>query len=306
MPARKILLLVVALMIAGLTVILTRSNGSAPGTKTPGPDVVQNEILVATRDMPSGTLIKETDLKWEKWSAEKVPEGYITRGKPEKAEEKTGDKAEYEGAVVRYGIKAGEPIMEGRIVKAHEQGFMAAVLEPGMRAVSVFITPAGGVAGFVFPGDHVDVILSHEVKVMTNREGSSRRETAEQHKVSETILEDVKVLALDQRTDDQAKKPEVARTATLQVTPKQAERLALVPEMGVLSLALRSLAHPAPEADGTAKISEDGPKMARKTTTWDSDVSGAITSPDNRLGNQQHVQIMRGGNTSEAVFDLHK
>jgi len=285
MPARKLFLLLVAMMIAGATVFLARSNMSSPtGTTVAGPDVKANEILVASRDLPSGTILKEGDLKWQGWSAEIVPEGYALKGK--------ADMADYIGGVVRYGLRLGEPVAANRVVKSSEKGFMAAVLAPGMRAVSVAITPTTGVAGFIFPGDHVDGILSRNVKV-----GSG--ETVQQIKISETILTDVRVLALDQKSDDQAKDPKVAQTATLEVTAKQAESLALVPEMGLLSLALRSLANPEnPPAVPAQSLSDNN-------VTLEGDLSTAVSGPMNNKPRIQHIQIMRGKDTTESAFEMH-
>lgn len=304
MPARKLFLLVLALMIAAGTAILARSMMSgAPGqgvAVTGQPVVSVQEVMVAARDLPAGTLIKETDLKWQPWPTDTSAGGFAIKGK--------AAMTDYTGAVVRQGLRAGEPIMAGRIVRKNEQGFMAAVLNAGMRAVSVPVTPAGGVAGFVFPGDYVDVIVTHQVARKTDQDPSG-------HKVSETVLSNVRVLALDQRTDDQATEPKVAQTATLEVTPKQAETLVLVTHIGTLSLALRSLASGPDEPPGINLESLDTIKRAvandkeaspDESVTWDSDISGVLTKPGNRRGAVQHIQIMRGKDKSETVFELRQ
>jgi len=302
MPARKLVLLLVALLIGGGTVFLARSmmSGGPSGPSTAATAVSTTEVLVAARDLPVGTLIKDTDLKWKVWPAESAAAGFAVKGKE--------DISSYVGAVVRQGLRTDEPIMAGRVVRKTEQGFLSAVLDPGMRAVSVAITPVAGVAGFVFPGDRVDVIVTHQINRKTDTEQAG-------HKVSETMLANVRVLALDQKTSDQASEPKVAQTATLEVTPKQAETLALISQLGTLSLALRSLANPdeppgisvpetvleAAQAAGAAKsTAPDG------ALTWDSDVSQVLEKPANRSGAVQRIQIMRGKESTESVFDLQQ
>jgi pilus assembly protein CpaB len=298
MPARKLVLLIVAMVIAGGTIFLARSMMSGPGAAPSAPAAVSTtvEVLVTARDLPIGTLLKDTDLKWQPWPTGAAAEGLAVKGK--------NDLPEYVGAVVRQGLRMGEPVMPGRVVRAREQGFMAAVLNPGMRAVSVSVTPAGGVSGFVFPGDHVDVIVTHQVNRKTDTDPNG-------HKVSETILTNVRVLALDQRISDQATEPKVAQTATLEVTPKQAETLALVTQIGTLSLALRSLATGPDEPPGInmsaleeAQHAAGGDETVKGALTWDSDVSTVLTKPGNRQGSVQHIQIMRGKDTTESVFEI--
>ncbi len=300
MPKRKLILLAVALLIAGLTGIMAKSM-MAGGGKDAGPAqqaAATTQVLVAARDMPSGTMIKETDVKWQVWPVDGTTDGFAVKGKNETSE--------YVGAVVRQGLRTGEPIMNGRVMRAKEQGFMAAVLSPGMRAVSVAITPIAGVAGFVFPGDHVDVIVAHQV----SRQAGESQQTA--RKVSETVLVDVRVLALDQKTDDQAMEPKVAQTATLEVTPKQAEKLALVAELGTLSLSLRSIANDqqTPASVAAADVADQAVTAAdparSESMTWDSDVSRVLAKPNNRNGIIQHVQILRGKESTESVFDIRQ
>lgn len=319
MPMRKLVLLLIALIIAGGTMMLARGMLSGGGTtatvETKAPPT--KEILVAARDLSSGTILKEADLKWQVWPMEEGTTGYVVKGQ--------ADIKDYTGNVVRHGLRTGEPIMTGRVVKAGEQGFMAAALSPGMRAVSIAITPVGGVAGFVFPGDKVDVIVTHQVGRKTDMDPTGR-------KVSETMLKDVRVLALDQKMSDQITEPKVAQIATLEVSPKQAEKLALMSELGTLSLALRSIANdPALEAaestetptvatgqepepmipsvaiDAAALAAgQKGEPPALDNFTWDSDVSQVLPQPANRKGAVQKIQIIRGKETTESVFELQQ
>ncbi|MDD3181252.1 MAG: Flp pilus assembly protein CpaB [Alphaproteobacteria bacterium] len=318
MAPRKLVLLLVALVIAGGTVIisrgmLTNSSVTAP-VETKAPPT--QEILVAAHDLPAGSLVKEGDLKWQTWPKEEdtSDSGFAIKGEKEIKD--------YIGTVVRNGMRVGEPVMPGRIVKAGEQGFMAAALAPGMRAVSIAITPVAGVAGFVFPGDHVDVIVTHQIGQKSENEGFNRR-------VSETMLKNVRVLALDQKMNDQISEPKVAQIATLEVSPKQAETMALITELGTVSLALRSIAND-PSAEEISPPSEPTQATAETTPpsivldaaalatgaahrppsldqiTWDSDVSKVLPRPANRSGAVQKIQIIRGKETTESIFELQQ
>jgi pilus assembly protein CpaB len=294
MPARKIILIVIASLIAMITIMLTRGMMANKPDGAPAPEAKPvAEIIVAARDLPSGTLVKDGDLKWQQWPKEAAETGsFAVKGK--------ADLPEYVGSVVRNGLRTGEPVQPGRIVKKSDQGFMAAVLNPGMRAVTIAITPITGVAGFIFPGDRVDVIVTH---TLSRRNGTGENSQNDERHVSETALRDVRVLALDQKSDDQVKDPKPAQTVTLEVSPKQAEQLMLASQLGTLSLALRSLGSDPVTADNDlagqlATSGTDGDNL-----TWDSDVSSVLPKPGNRHGRLHHIQIMRGKESSEATFD---
>ena len=135
------------------------------------------------------------------------------------------------GMIVRAPFVAGEPIREAKLVNSKGSGFMAAILPSGMRAVATQITPESGVGGFILPNDRVDVIMTPR-----NRDDKGGERT------SETILRNIRVLAIDQNVEEKnGQKVVVGKTATLELTPRQAEMLALSRQLGTLSLALRSL-----------------------------------------------------------------
>jgi pilus assembly protein CpaB len=134
------------------------------------------------------------------------------------------------GTIARTPFVKGEPIREAKLIKADGSGFMAAMLPSGMRAVSVEISPENGAAGFILPNDRVDIILS-------------RRGTADKDAKAETILVNVRILAIDQTIEEKnGEKVVVGKTATLELNGRQAELLAQARQSGSLSLALRSLA----------------------------------------------------------------
>lgn len=239
MDVRKIVLLVGALVVAAVTAVMAKnmfSGAGAPIAAATPVVPVGPEVLVATRALPVGTIIDAEALRYQPWPEGLVQNAYYIKGK-----EGGVNPADLLGTVVRHEITAGQPISQGSLIKPGDRGFLAAALGPGMRAITVSVSNTSGVAGFIFPGDRVDLVLTHEV----TGEGDSL-------KVSETILRNVRVLATDQRMNsvDEEGKPVVktASTVTLEVTPRIAEKIAVAQTIGQLSLSLRSL------ADSTAEL----------------------------------------------------
>ena len=223
MAVRVVVLLGLALIIGVGTVIFAKQwIESQPGPTVVTPDPVEVVpdvfVLVAQGNLQPGTLLGPDAIRWQGWPTEDVPPAYAVQGKR--------TDTEFHGAVVRYPISAGEPITDFKIARPGEQGYVAAVLEPGMRAVAIPISPLRASAGFILPGDRVDVLLTHETDV-----GS----------VSETVFFNMKVLAIDQALAAPEGPARVGGIATLQVTPREVEAFTLMQQMGSMSLALRSL-----------------------------------------------------------------
>jgi pilus assembly protein CpaB len=201
------------------------ARASAPAVAT----APTHRVLVASSALPAGTILKPEQLRWQAWPADAPTGAYLT--------EASTRIDQLNGAVVRSSLAAGEPLSASRVAYPGDRSFLAAVLRPGYRAVTVNVSAASGVAGFVLPGDHVDLILSRTL----DAGGGQKRF------VSETVLTDVRVVGMDQRASDQndpKKDVIVPQTATLEVTPKGAEVIAVASELGRLSLSLRSLAAP--------------------------------------------------------------
>ena len=261
MDVKKLVLLVGALIVAAVTAVMAKNmfSGASAPTAQATPVVPQGpEVLVATRSLPVGTIIDAEALRFQKWPEGLVQPAYYMKGKA------GTNPADLIGTVVRSEITAGQPITNGSLIKPGERGFLAAALGPGMRAVTVSVSTTSGVAGFVFPGDRVDIVLTQEVK--GGGEGDAL-------KVSETIIRNARVLATDQRMSARGEdgKPEVKNvsTVTLEATPKIAEKIAVAQTIGQISLSLRSIADNNAEleraiASGDVTIPEGGDPKAEK------------------------------------------
>lgn len=270
-PARIAVICIAAVSAIGLALVVRAmgsSSGEAVATASAEPVAPMAKVLVAARDLAPGQRLTDADLEWKDWPAAEVNPAFITDGtvpvpqpaEDEGAEEKAdeekaegqgavarvaraatelatgGAEADYFGSVVREPILAGEPIVARKIVRAGDSGYMAAYLEPGMRAMSIGVSVETAAGGFILPGDRVDVLVT--VELADNGEGGGQTRYA-----SSTVLQNVKVLAVDQSTraeDDQ--QAVVGATATLELAPTDAEALALAKAAGTLSLVLRSYA----------------------------------------------------------------
>lgn len=234
MNLARILLIVVALGMAGLTAFLinnylTNKENEFASQQPTEQLVGAVEVLVADRDIAAGEIVNDGSLRWQPWPEAAVNENFVSRSD----ESGTSD---VEGAAVRSAIMAGEPIIKSKLVMSDQPGFLAGALRPGMRAVTVEVDEVSGNAGFILPGNRVDIILTQEIEVATAAGDTGQK------RVSETVLTDLRVLAIDQKVNDLEEEPTVSKTVTLEVDVKQAETVALVKRMGVLSLSLRSVA----------------------------------------------------------------
>lgn len=262
MDVKKLVLLIGALIVAAVTAITAKnmfSGASAPQASATPAVPAGPEVLVATRALPVGTIINAESFKYQMWPQGLVEPAYFIKGEGEV------NPADLIGTVVRNEITAGQPINRGSLIKPGERGFLAAALGPGMRAITVAVSSTSGVAGFVFPGDRVDIVLTQQV------EGGGDGPPL---KASETILRNVRVLATDQRmtAQDEEGKPVVqnASTVTLEATPKIAEKIAVAQTIGQLSLSLRSIADNSAELERAIASGEvtvpptDDPKAERR------------------------------------------
>ena len=240
MNVKKVALLVGALVIAVVTAVMAKNmfaGAGAPQANAAQAVPTGPKVLVARKALPVGTIIDQESLTFQAWPKELLQNAYYLEGSPE------SDMSKLLGTVVRNPITAGQPVTQGALVGPKDRGFLAAALSPGMRAVTVPVSTTSGVAGFVFPGDRVDVILTQEVT--GGGEGPAL-------KVSETIVRNLRVLATDQRVDSKDEEGKtVVKTfsmVTVEATPRLAEKVAVAQSLGTLSLSLRSI------ADNTAEL----------------------------------------------------
>ena len=299
MRARNLLLLIVALVLAGGTTMMARfwlaSQRAATAEQTPiAVPTPSKSVLIARSPIQRGQLLKPEDLSWQPWPEGGVDKNYVLIG--------TKSPDDFSGWVARIPISAGEPITEAKIIAPNNRGFLAAVLHPGMRAVSVPVSVTSGISGFVFPGDQVDLLVTYTVQD-TPRPGQTNQGPLLDHKVSETVLRDVRVIAIDQKLDSKAGEAVVAKTATFEVTPKQSEIIALADQMGKLSLGLRSLVPGPGELRHEISDSTGAPPAAQpaETYTVDSDVSPLLRAPGKSQASEADsgvVTILRGGQSS--------
>ena len=294
-PARIAVICIAAVAAIGLALVV-RAMGSSSGepaaVAAAEPARPMAKVLVAARDLAPGQRLTDADLEWKDWPADEVNPAFITDGsvpvpqaEPAEGEEAAeapaedeakpagtvarvaraaealtsgGATSEYFGSVVREPILAGEPIIGRKIVRAGDSGYMAAYLEPGMRAMAIAVSTETAAGGFLQPGDRVDVIVTVELD-------SSSDEDANRAKfLSRLVLQNVKVLAIDQSTraeDDQ--QAVVGATATLEIAPGDTETLALAKAAGILSLTLRSYADTAGPSGRVGSVARAAPVARR-------------------------------------------
>lgn len=276
MRSRVLIFIVLALTLAFATMHFMQNRidqvRRQAGARRPAPGT---SVLVAASDLASGTVIAPTDWRWQVWPNGSIDSNYLRQGR--------NDPQNFTGAVLRSRVAAGEPITLGMLIKPGEGGFLAALLDPGMRAVSVPLNPISDDGGLVRPGDHVDLLLTHAIL-------DPDAPNAPPRIVSETVAVNLRVLAIDENINDQDKKPNVGKTITLEVSPGQARRVEVAKMLGNLSLSLRSV--------GITQTAD----VQLGSHTWDSDVSPLIRHEPSKP-QQPALTILRGdaGQTAAAA-----
>jgi pilus assembly protein CpaB len=231
MRRSRIIVLVIALAAGGIAAMLASGSRTPapPPPAPPPPPLATTEVLVTKVDLNTGQVINDGDLGWQTWPAASASSALVRKSdRPDAVKE-------FVGVWVRSPMVAGDPIRDSKVVMARGGGFMAAILPHGMRAIALDISPETDAGGFVLPNDHVDVIL-------TRRDKWAEKIGGVEKYISETILRNVRVLAVDQAVEDRdGQKVAVGKTATIELDPQQAETLALARQLGTISLTLRSL-----------------------------------------------------------------
>ena len=254
MDKKKLLLLVGALVVAIGTALAARSlfaGASAPQAEAAQEVPKGPKVLVAQRALPIGTIITADSISFQQWPKEMVQDAYFLDGE--------ADMSKLLGTVVRFPVTAGQPVTQGALVAPGDRGFLAAALGPGMRAITVPVSAKTGVGGFIFPGDHVDLMLTQTVK---GNDGQAL-------KAAETILRNLRVLATDTSTESEVVDGKTVvhavRNVTLEVTPRIAEKVSVAQTIGTLALSLRSIADNQTDleraiASGDVKVPEGASK----------------------------------------------
>jgi pilus assembly protein CpaB len=241
MNTARIVVLIIALGAGGVAAYLVSGSDTKPPPAEPVAQLPTVDVLVAKSDIGLGQTVAPQDLQWQTWPAATASNTFIRRN------ERPDATTQIAGSIARAPFIAGEPIREPKLVKGNGSGFMAAILPTGMRAVSTEISPETGAGGFILPNDRVDVIL-------TKRDKDADHPSAPDVVISETILPNVRVLAIDQAPKEKdGQNTVIGKTVTLELKPDQAETLARAHQTGTLSLALRSIV----DINVAENISED-------------------------------------------------
>jgi len=228
MNLARIVVLVLAIGAGGVAALLAgRSEPPPPPVQVQVPAKLDTvDVLVARSDIGVGHSLGGQDVQWQAWPASAMNAQYIRKSDNPNAITSLA------GSITRAPFGSGEPIREAKLIRANGSGYMAAIVQPGMRAIAIDISPESGVAGFILPNDRVDVLLTRSEKMANNQDVFS----------SEIILSDVRVLAIDQTVEEKGgQKVVVGKIATLELAPRRAETLALARRLGTISLALRGL-----------------------------------------------------------------
>jgi pilus assembly protein CpaB len=255
MMTARIIVLMIALCAGGVAAYLASGSDNKPAPiAEPLANIQTVDVLVAKSEIGLGQLVKPEDMQWQAWPSATASGTFIRRGdRPDAANQ-------IAGSIARAPFIAGEPIREQKLVRADGSGFMAAILPTGLRAVSTEISPETGAGGFILPNDRVDVIL-------TRREKTPERPLQADTVVSEIILANIRVLAIDQAPKEKdGQTTVVGRTVTLELRPEQTATLTAARQAGTLSLALRSIADAnaadAP-SDGRSNVRGDAVTVVR-------------------------------------------
>ena len=300
MRVRTLVLLVLAVVLAGGTALLARYYLAQQRAAPVVAQQPKRSVLVARADLLRGQILRPDDMTWQVWPEGSLDKNYIVNSGPKKPQS-------FAGWVVVNPIASGEPMTAGNMIAPGDRGFLAAVLRPGMRAVSVPVTITTGIAGFIFPGDLVDLVLTYPIpRTESAGVGAGAKKASFEHKASETMMHNIRVIAIDQRLESKAGKAIPAHTATFEVTPKQSEVIALATELGKLSLSLHSLVGSGEVAKEPA--SSNSFSDGAVTYTVDSEISPLLPKFESGKDATETgaVTILRGARRTNEAADVSK
>lgn len=225
MRLKSIVTLFLALVLGGVAVLLARAwlERAEPNVvAAQQPTLSLTKVVVARTTLFFGHRINAEQVREVNWPADSVPVGAFTS-----VDELIGGE---EPRTVLRTIEANEPILAGKISGAGEKATLSAIISEEMRAMTIRVNDVVGVAGFIVPGDRVDVLLTRD------EEGGKNK-----NQITDILLQNIKVLGIDQLANDNQEKPVVVQAVTLEVTPEQSQKLTLASQVGSLTLALRNV-----------------------------------------------------------------
>lgn len=282
MNARTLVVAALALVGAIVAFMLIRtvlSDAEKSAAENAKPVEVTSQVLISARPLPTGTILKFEDMIWVEWPNRAIiSDSFVVEGR--------GTIEDHIGKVVRLSFGNKEPLNLTKLVARGERGFVAAMLNPSMRAITVSVNVSTGIGGLALPGDRVDVILIH--KVIDPNDVP--------HTVSETILQNVRLLSVDQRSADNSAVGKPGKSVTLEVTPKMVEKIAMLAKLGTLHLSLRAL----PRGEGALANDLNAlPTDAMPTLTWDNEVS-ALLEPNK---DKRELVVRQGDSATIIKFE---
>lgn len=292
-PRILLLLMLAAVIIAGAAQwALSATRAPAPAAAPVAAAAPATSLVIMARALPPGHMIQPADLSDLPWTASPPPAGAVLSG--------SAQARDLVGAVTRRNFVAGELLLPAAVIRPGERGFLAAVIGPGHRAVAIAVEAATAAGGLIWPGDHVDVVLTQEIRDDSVPLG--------QRVLSETILTDVRILSTDQLLDSAAQTPSgpeavaapraVPATVTLEVTPAEAERLTVGATLGKLQLALRAVdgehADASPETGTWAATVSPGLQTVRRKPPQPLSAPPAPVAAPREAARSEAVHIYRG------------
>lgn len=279
---RLFLVLLLLLTAAGLGLVAwqavqPRAPAPEAAAVVAAPAPTRLRVLVAARPLLAGSLLKDGD-----WAVKEVPPDAV----PDEALRDTPEeRAELQGAMLRHYHEAGMPLSRADVLRPRDRGFLAAVLRPGRRAIAVGVDAVTGAAGLIWPGDQVDLILTQEL--------DPAQAPLDRRVVAETVLTDIRVIAVDQKmaqgASAESANRSVASTVTLEVSTREAERVAVASRLGRLSVTVRAMEE--------AAVAEPA---ARRAAVFGADVSSAFSQPEQ--GAVTRMRVIQGGEAQDLTF----
>jgi pilus assembly protein CpaB len=313
-----VIVLIVLALGTGLIAAFLLSQFMASQAPAPTTTAVQTgtqNVLVAARDIMPGTILTPDDIRWEPWPETLIDERFVVQAPQVENQAPAagqGSQQEFLDRIARRSIMKGEPMSPEMVIKQGDSSVTAANLAKGMRAMTINVTPAQGVAGLVLPNDRVDIVMDVSVRELVGLTGW--KDVVLRYS-SETILRDVRVVAINQKLAHDPKEgvAEPGNLVTLEVSPEQVERLRVADQLGKLSLTLRSLVPGLNDNDKNQTFTMDvrasralssmvALDLEQDEADMPADAAAAVAMAKERAKRRTEVKINRGGTIAIQKF----